>query len=254
MIMTGMSDLFCLICDITVNDSSSINICTSSQRDGEPLVNFATRVFRPTTLEFRSTYICLQCYKLFQMLEQAQCTVANIRCEILKVYGRSRRERAIKQELQGKGHDFVENFSEQNEMVTDDTVHQIKTTLPFRSIGNEIITSQIFSQDAIFNQDMNIQNIDTVIENNTTKVIKNTSTKIEEVNCLNKEDISQTNIKDPTLPQDDQTQRQNFLHAYKTCVNIVETKTDGENSSGECNFINNIKEYYFFFIFFLIFY
>lgn len=240
--MTGMSNLFCLICDITVNDSSGVNICTSSQRNGEPLVNFAARVFRPTTLEFRSTYICLQCYKLFQMLEQAQCTVANIRCEILKVYGRSRKERAIKHEFQGKKHDFVENFFQQNEAVTGNTLNQTKSTLPLRPISSESIASQTFLQDALLNQDLNgVLSIDTVIENNTTNVIKNTNTKSKDISCLGQEDIPPINIKDSSLPQDDQTQRQNFLHTYKTCINIAEAKANMGSSSGKHNFIKKKK-------------
>lgn len=238
--MTGTSNLFCLICDLTVNDLTSVNICTSSQRNGELLINFATRVFQPTTLEFRSTYICLQCHKLFLMLEQAQCTVANIRCEILKVYERSRRGRAIKQELQSKKHDIVENFDEQNKAITDDTLYQTKSTLLFRPNDNEIITLQTFSQDPIFNQDLSIQSIDTVIENNTTKITKNINTNSQEISCLGKEDTSQTNINDFILPQDDQIQRQNFAHAYKPYVNIAET--DIENSSGKYYFTSNIKE------------
>lgn len=177
------------------------------------------------------------------MLEQAQCTVANIRCEILKVYGRSRKKRVVKQELQGKGHDFVENFCKQNDV---DMLDQTKPTLPVRPVSNETIVLQTFPQDVITNQDLNVLSIDTVVGNSTPKVIKNTNTQSKEINCLDKEDATQTNIKDSSLSQNDQTQRQNSLHTYEACINIAETKTDIESSSGKQNIIKKYQKIFLF--------
>lgn len=96
--MMTMSNLFCLICDATLDVSSCINIFyTSLPRSGELLANFMPRVLRVNASELRSCYVCTQCCHLFQMLEQAQRTVVNIRCEILKIYRSNEKKKSIKQ-------------------------------------------------------------------------------------------------------------------------------------------------------------
>lgn len=253
--MTGKPDFFCLMCDTAVTDSFSVNIYTTvSQHNGEPLVNLAAQVLRPSTLEFHSVYLCLHCYKLFRMLEEAQYTVANIRCEILKVYGRNRKEKAVKRKPQSKEHDFVDNFSGQDKAATthtrmNDTVHEARNTL--RPISSIIIASQAFSQDTMLNQDLSIQSIDTIMENDTTKVMKNISVRSKEIGCLDKKDIPPTVIKDPSPFEDDQAERQNFLDAYKACINFVDAKANAKSSPGTHCFIRNIKEYLLFFTSFI---
>lgn len=83
-----------------IDSSSSVNIfSTSFPRQGELLVNFVSRVLRIATFELQDPYICLQCYNLFQMLEQAQKTVLNIRCEILKIYRACERRKNVKRSM-----------------------------------------------------------------------------------------------------------------------------------------------------------
>lgn len=95
-----MSNIFCSICDMKIDSSSSVNIfSTSFPRQGELLVNFVSRVLRIATFELQDPYICLQCYNLFQMLEQAQKTVLNIRCEILKIYRACERRKNVKRSM-----------------------------------------------------------------------------------------------------------------------------------------------------------
>lgn len=83
-----------------IDPSSSVNIfSTSFPRQGELLVNFVSRVLCIATFELQDPYICLQCYNLFQMLEQAQKTVLNIRCEILKIYHACERRKNVKRSM-----------------------------------------------------------------------------------------------------------------------------------------------------------
>lgn len=50
---------------------------------------------------------------------------------------------------------------EQNKAVTDDTINQTKSTSFLKPVSNEInIALQIFSEDAMLNQDLNVLNID----------------------------------------------------------------------------------------------
>ncbi|XP_015609837.1 zinc finger protein 2 isoform X2 [Cephus cinctus] len=79
--------LICLVCELNLEDTSCTNVFyTSMPRNGELLASFVQRVLQSTESGLRSSYVCSRCHHLFQMLEQAQWTVANIRCEILKVY------------------------------------------------------------------------------------------------------------------------------------------------------------------------
>ncbi|XP_053995486.1 zinc finger protein 100-like isoform X1 [Hylaeus anthracinus] len=93
-----MSNLFCLVCNINLDVSSCVNIfCTSLPRNEEVLADFISKVLLIAVNELHDSYICLQCYNLFQMLEQAQKTVSNIRYEILKIYHATERRKIIKQ-------------------------------------------------------------------------------------------------------------------------------------------------------------
>ncbi|XP_063977259.1 zinc finger protein 235-like [Diachasmimorpha longicaudata] len=87
MTTAGVSELICLVCRSPLEISSSINIFyTSLPRSGELLASFVLGTIRPSATDLQSSYLCSQCYNLFQMLEQAQCTVTNIQNEILKTY------------------------------------------------------------------------------------------------------------------------------------------------------------------------
>ncbi|KAG7200527.1 hypothetical protein KM043_001091 [Ampulex compressa] len=92
----GMSDSFCLICNTSLDVSACMNIFyTTLPRNGDQLVNLVLHVLRSAVSDLRSSYMCSACYNLFQMLEQAQWTVANIKCEILKVYRNSEKRKAV---------------------------------------------------------------------------------------------------------------------------------------------------------------
>ena len=98
--MMPMSNLFCLVCSASLDISSCVNIfCTSLPRNGELLANFVSKVLRLSVPELQDSYVCAQCCNLFQMLEQAQKTVLNIRCEILKIYHATERRKSIKQSI-----------------------------------------------------------------------------------------------------------------------------------------------------------
>lgn len=160
-----MSNIFCTICDTKIDPSSSINIfSTSFPRQGELLVNFVSRVLRVATSELQNPYICLQCYNLFQMLEQAQKTVLNIRCEILKIYRATERRKNVKQSTNSTklnielGEEKLNNSDENFEKVLN---------LQKNTQIEEIVQKQCV-QNNIVSQNINISNIDCAINNKIT--------------------------------------------------------------------------------------
>ena len=163
--MMPMSNIFCTICDTKIDPSSSINIfSTSFPRQGELLVNFVSRVLRVATSELQNPYICLQCYNLFQMLEQAQKTVLNIRCEILKIYRATERRKNVKQSTNSTklnielGEEKLNNSDENFEKVLN---------LQKNTQIEEIVQKQCV-QNNIVSQNINISNIDCAINNKIT--------------------------------------------------------------------------------------
>ncbi|XP_026674004.1 zinc finger protein 436-like isoform X2 [Ceratina calcarata] len=99
----SMCNVFCLVCDINLEASSSVNVfSTSFPRQGELLANFVSKVLHITISEPQNPYICSQCYNLFEMLEQAQKTVLSIRCEILKIHRATERRKSTNVALEEK--------------------------------------------------------------------------------------------------------------------------------------------------------
>jgi hypothetical protein len=90
MALIDASKLFCLVCNSNVDLNNSTNIFyVSLPHNGKILVNFISEVLKLSTSELRSSYVCIQCYNLFGMLEQAQWTAANIQSEIFKIFQNS---------------------------------------------------------------------------------------------------------------------------------------------------------------------
>uniref|UniRef100_A0A0C9Q0E5 ZNF77 protein n=1 Tax=Fopius arisanus TaxID=64838 RepID=A0A0C9Q0E5_9HYME len=104
------SELMCLVCRSSLEISSSINIFyTSLPRSGELLASFVLGTIRPSVTDLQSSYLCPQCYNLFQMLEQAQCTVTNIQNEILKTYASNDTSHLKKNEIQQEEISAIDN-------------------------------------------------------------------------------------------------------------------------------------------------
>ncbi|XP_003705952.3 uncharacterized protein LOC100877746 isoform X1 [Megachile rotundata] len=158
--MMPMSNAFCLICNVNHDISSCVNIfCTSFPRDEELLVNFISRVLRIPASELQDSYVCTQCYNLFQMLEQAQKTVLNIRCEILKIYHTSERRKNIKQSNEIKLNLNTNVLLEERKIDTNKTNDNLKEESSLQSIQfEEVVKQQI--QNKITNQNINVSNID----------------------------------------------------------------------------------------------
>ncbi|KAL2745925.1 zinc finger protein 569-like [Vespula maculifrons] len=170
MITMGMPDSYCVICNTNVDVSSCVNIFyTSLPHNGELLASFALRELRPTTSNLHSSYICPRCYKLFQMLEQAQWTVTNIRCEILKVYQSGEKKKFVRRMLTNNTDYLLHNTQILEGIQT--TKRDIDQTINgLKNIAD--ITSTSFMQDVsleqisqTFNANMttnNIKNIDLI--------------------------------------------------------------------------------------------
>ncbi|CAL7937794.1 unnamed protein product [Xylocopa violacea] len=161
--MMPMPNIFCLVCDISINISSSINIfSTSFPCHRELLVNFVSRVLRTATSDLQNPYICSQCYNLFQMLEQAQKTVLNIRCEILKIYCATERRKSIKQSINNDTKLSLSinmPFDEQKLNCNDEN---LRGKINSQTTQVEKLIQQQCVQDNIANQNINILNADYV--------------------------------------------------------------------------------------------
>ncbi|XP_034179897.2 uncharacterized protein LOC117604177 [Osmia lignaria lignaria] len=170
--MMPMSNVFCLICNVNLDISSCINIfCTSFPRNGELLVNFVSRVLRIAISELQDSYMCTQCYNLFQMLEQAQKTVLNIRCEILKIYHTSERRKTIKQSNEIKLNLNTNLMLEERKIDVNKDNENLKEESNLQSIQfEEVVKQQI--QNKITNQNINIPNV-----NYSTNIKTNVDTK-----------------------------------------------------------------------------
>ena len=161
-----MSNIFCTICDTKIDPSSSINIfSTSFPRQGELLVNFVSRVLRVATSELHDPYICLQCYNLFQMLEQAQKTVLNIRCEILKIYRATERRKNLKQSINNSTKLNIE-LEEEKLNNSDGNLEKV-LNLQRNTQIEEIVQKQCV-QNNIANQNISITSTDCAINNKIT--------------------------------------------------------------------------------------
>lgn len=183
--MMPMSNLFCLVCNASLDISSCVNIfCTSLPRNGELLVNFVSKVLRLSVPELHDSYVCAQCCNLFEMLEQAQKTVLNIRCEILKIYHATERRKSIKQSVnndinltlsanialaENKLH--ISNGDEHWEEASNLQAIQIKEVVKQRCI-----------QDKITSQILNLPNRDCVIYAKTA-IDSKTNVKKKAINC-----------------------------------------------------------------------
>ncbi|OAD59233.1 hypothetical protein WN48_09499 [Eufriesea mexicana] len=167
--MMPMSNIFCLICNINVDISSSVNIfSTSFPRHGELLVNFVSRVLRVTTSELQDPYICSQCYNLFQMLEQAQKTVLNIRCEILKIYRTTERRKNIKQSINSDTKLNMSTNMALEEKKLNNSDETLKRISSLQSTQIDEIVQQQCVQDNIVSQDISNSNTDSVMN---TKIV-----------------------------------------------------------------------------------
>ncbi|XP_034941985.1 zinc finger protein 83-like [Chelonus insularis] len=122
----NVSEALCLVCNLNLDISSSFNIFdTFLSGNGEMLANFIFGVLNPVT-NLTSSYICLQCYNLFVMLEQAQSTVKNIQNEIIKIYQSSKhgKKMPIKNEI------VLSSDDEENEKITSRLDFTKKLTIP----------------------------------------------------------------------------------------------------------------------------
>ncbi|XP_015109370.1 zinc finger and SCAN domain-containing protein 21 isoform X2 [Diachasma alloeum] len=133
MTTVGVSELICLICRSPLEISSSINIFyTSLPRSGELLASFVLGTIRPSVTDLQSSYLCSQCYNLFQMLEQAQCTVTNIQNEILKTYTLNENRHISKHEIriqENGGISAIDNHS----------IYQIPQVQNFELLNHETV-------------------------------------------------------------------------------------------------------------------
>lgn len=165
-----MPNLFCLVCNINLNVSSCVNISyTSLSRNGELLVNFVSKVLRVAVSELHDSYVCSQCYNLFQMLEQAQKTVSNIRCEILKIYRATERRRNIKQVINNDGNlNLSTNVAlEENKLNASNCGGHSKEESNLQLIQIEEAVKQQCIQDKITSQIISLPNRDCDIYVNT---------------------------------------------------------------------------------------
>ena len=94
MALTETSELICLVCSLNIDLNSCTNIFyVTLPHKEEILADFVLKVLKLSTSDLRSCYVCLRCYNLFGILEQAQWTADNIQCEILKVFETSHNEK-----------------------------------------------------------------------------------------------------------------------------------------------------------------
>ncbi|XP_043266334.1 zinc finger protein 880-like isoform X1 [Colletes gigas] len=196
-----MSNLCCVVCNINLDVSSYVNIfCTSLPRNGESLANFLSKVLHIPVPESNDSYICLQCYNLFQMLEQAQKTVLNIRCEILKIYRTTERRKNIKQSV---NNNVNLNLStsivlEESKLDVNNDEERIKGGTNSQPFQINETTKQQCIQDKVNRQIINLRNIDRDVSTkssaNPKKELKKKITDCAEIDNINSFDCSKNEI------------------------------------------------------------
>ncbi|XP_012258024.2 zinc finger protein 37-like [Athalia rosae] len=130
------SELFCLLCNTKLEVTCGVNIFyTSLSKNGMQLGTFISQVLHCLESDLRSSYVCIQCFSLFQMLEQAQWSAANIRNEILHAYeisGKCKDDKITTTvnsdliEIDDKS--FAKKLSQQDKLESIDTIGQLKNT------------------------------------------------------------------------------------------------------------------------------
>ncbi|XP_076242363.1 uncharacterized protein LOC143184195 isoform X2 [Calliopsis andreniformis] len=127
-----------------------------------PVSNLLCLVLRVAISEIHNSYVCIQCYNLFQMLEQAQKTVSNIRCEILKIYRATERRRNVKQST---NNDTNVNLCtkaalEEIKLHVSNNEEELKEKPNFQVIQIEEMVKQQCIQDKLTSQIINLPNKD----------------------------------------------------------------------------------------------
>lgn len=251
-----MSNISCTICDTKIDPSSSINIfSTSFPRQGELLVNFVSRVLRVAISELQNPYICLQCYNLFQMLEQAQKTVLNIRCEILKIYRATERRKNLKQSINNSTKLNIE-LGEEKLNNSDGNFEKV-LNLQRNSQIEEIVQKQCV-QNNIVSQNISISNTDCAINNKITmkskKHLKKETVGYNEANSIKSFEYNNicNDIKKNEILKDDifnssvaltndsnvcNINSQESVHTLKihvrekNCISLLDSEIESENSA-----------------------
>ncbi|KAK2585856.1 hypothetical protein KPH14_010450 [Odynerus spinipes] len=263
----GMPDSFCVICNVNLDVSSCINIFyTSLPHNGELLASFALRVLRPATSNLNSSYICPHCYKLFQMLEQAQWTVKNIRCEILKVYQSGEKKKFVRRMISNSNDCLLHNAQIFEDIQTtkrgiDQTINELKNTADITSATNEptYVINKSFVQDVSLEQNSQTFNTDIININNIKDIelvdSKETFKEETEVDIKDLENIH-SNIKSNSDYNMEYTNDNNVKKHIKTeihnkvidlNVKILENGFQNsiltDDSTAECNVIEQETSY-----------
>ncbi|XP_015511009.1 zinc finger protein 354A-like [Neodiprion pinetum] len=143
--MEPTSELLCLLCTARLELTTCVNIFyTSLPRNGMQLVSFILQVLNCIESDLRSSHVCSQCYHMFQILEQAQWTVANIRTEILKVYESSSKQSDSKTVRSDVASLFeigdkclAGNLNQANKFKTSSSPNQVKTLSVLQKLSND---------------------------------------------------------------------------------------------------------------------
>lgn len=261
MITMGMPDSYCVICNTNVDVSSCVNIFyTSLPHNGELLASFALRELRPTTSNLHSSYICPRCYKLFQMLEQAQWTVTNIRCEILKVYQSGEKKKFVRRMLTNNTDYLLHNTQILEGIQTtkrdiDQTINGLKniaditSTSFMQDVSLEQI-SQTFNANMTTNNIKNIELIDTKdifkeeididsknLDNIHSNIRSNNNCNMEYKNSNNVNKNIKTEIHNKTIDLNVKILENDFHKSILTNNSIEERNiTEQETSYNQCKF------------------
>nr|XP_031842979.1 zinc finger protein 567-like isoform X1 [Nomia melanderi]XP_031842980.1 zinc finger protein 567-like isoform X1 [Nomia melanderi]XP_031842981.1 zinc finger protein 567-like isoform X1 [Nomia melanderi]XP_031842982.1 zinc finger protein 567-like isoform X1 [Nomia melanderi] len=202
----SVSNSRCLVCKMILNVSSYVNIFrTSLPRNGELLANFISKVLCTTFPELNDSYICSQCYNLFQMLEQAQNTVLNIRCEILKIYCAAKKRKSMKQVINNDRNPTTSTVSKTNKLTLNNANEYSKEEPNLQCFQIKESDKQQCVQDKITNQATNVSNLNYAIETaEKSKVPKqNLADSDEEVSTSNYDNNSHNNLKKEQVLRND---------------------------------------------------
>ncbi|XP_076650938.1 uncharacterized protein LOC143358011 [Halictus rubicundus] len=196
--MMPIPNLFCLLCKRTFDISSCINIfCTALPRNGELLANFISKVLRATLSELNDSYVCSQCYKMFEMLEQAQKTVLNIRCEILKIYCAGQRRKTMKQLINNDAILNARTVLEENKLDLNGKNLQpfpIKELVKQQCIKNKVTDHVSNLVDSINIETTSTENIRTYDNNNSQNNVKKRQILKNGTSCHSLSLINDNNI------------------------------------------------------------
>ncbi|KAL2717743.1 zinc finger protein 25-like [Vespula squamosa] len=261
MIAMGMPDSYCVICNTNVDVSSCVNIFyTSLPHNGELLASFALRELRPTTSNLHSSYICPRCYKLFQMLEQAQWTVTNIRCEILKVYQSGEKKKFVRRMLTNNTDYLLHNTQILEGIQTtkrdiDQTINGLKniTDITSTSFMQDVSLEQIsqtFNTNMTTNNIKNIELIDTKdifkeeieidsknLDNIHSNIKSNSNCNMEYKNSNNVNKNIKTEIHNKTIDLNVKILENDFHKSILTNDSIEERDiTEQETPYNQCKF------------------